>query len=143
LERKLIWEQDEQILDIAFPSGAMLVLSPSQVTLYTRAGGQWELRQSLRLTPGHPWPRDLRGRLRVNGAAFEAYLPGIACKGAVEPGLTMECRTSDEPWVLESGSHAMLLGNFVAPRNYFDGRIVTQTGLHRTVAPFYSAASVP
>jgi hypothetical protein len=54
----------------------------------------------------------------------------------------MECRPGDEPWVIESGSRAMLLGNFAATRNYFDGRVTTQTGLRKTLAPFFSAAEV-
>jgi hypothetical protein len=139
LEKKQVWEQDEPILDIAFPPEGMLVLSPSKVALY---GRQNEPRGALRLTPSKPWARDLRGHLRLNGAAFQAFLPGVHCSGAVGPALEMECRPGDEPWVIESGSRAMLLGNFAAARNYFDGRLTTQTGLRKTLAPFYSAAEV-
>ena len=141
LDRKLVWEQEEQILDVAFPAAGMLVLSPSKVTLYTRQNGSWAPRRAVPLAPGKPWPRDLRGRLRVTGASFQAFLPGMACGGAAEPSLSMECRAGDEPWVLESGSRATLLANFAATRNYFDGRVATGTGLRKTMAPFYSAAS--
>ena len=44
--------------------------------------------------------------------------------------------------MIESGSRGLLLANFAALRNYFDGRIVTQSGVRKTVAPFYTAASV-
>ncbi|MBZ5624819.1 MAG: hypothetical protein LAQ69_39885, partial [Acidobacteriia bacterium] len=142
LERKLIWEQDEQMLDVAFPAGGMVVLSPSRVTVYTRQNGPWAPSASLPLAPTRPWPRDLRGHLRVNTAVFQAYLPGMACSGAVAPSLSLDCRPSEEPWVLESGSRALLLGYFAVTRNYFDGRVTTQTGLRKTIAPFYSAASV-
>jgi len=142
LDRKLEWEQEEQILDVAFPATGMLVLSLSKVTLYTRRNGSWELRQAVPLSPGKPWPRDPRGRLRVTGASFQAFLPGMVCGGAAEPSLSMECRADDEPWVLESGSRATLLANFAVTRNYFDGRVATGTGLRKTIAPFYSAASV-
>jgi len=126
---------------VAFPAAGMLVLSPSQVTLYTRQSGSWEPRRAVPLAPGKPWPRDLRGRLRVTSAGFQAFLPGMACAGATEPSLSMECRPGDEPWLLESGSRAILLAN--AARNYFDGRVATPTGLRKTMAaPFYSAASV-
>src|SRR5450432_1384500 len=54
----------------------------------------------------------------------------------------MDCRPTDEPWVLESGNRAMLLASLSPARNYFDGRVTTQTGLRKTVAPFFSAASV-
>jgi len=92
--------------------------------------------------PPKPWPRDLRGRLRVNGAHLDAFLPGMMCQGSLAPVLSVQCRASDEPWVLESGSRGILLGNFAQDRNYFDGRVVAQNGLPKTTAPFYSAAAV-
>jgi hypothetical protein len=143
LDRKLVWEQEEQILDVAFPAAGMLVLSPSKVTLYTpRENGSWALSRAVPLAPGKPWPRDLRGRLRVTGASFQAFLPGVECGGAAEPSLSIDCRAGDQPWILESGSHATLLANFAATRNYFDGRVATAAGLRKTIAaPFYSAAS--
>jgi len=142
LQKKLLWEQDEPILDVAFPGSGMLVLSATRVVLYARSDGGWEPRGSAAPAPGKPWPRDPRGRLRVSGTAFQAYLPGLACSGSVEPALAMECRPGDEPWVLESGSRAMLLANFAGARNYFDGRVMVQTGLRKAVGPFYSAAEV-
>jgi hypothetical protein len=142
LDRKQVWQQAEPILDLAFPAAGMLVLSPAGMSLYSRANGQWELRQSLQLTPAKPWPRDLRGRIHTNGAAFQTFLPGMTCSGNTEPALAMECRAGNAPWLLESGGRGLLLANFAVARNYFDGRIVTQTGVRKTVAPFYSAASV-
>jgi hypothetical protein len=142
LDRKLVWEQEEQILDVAFPAAGMLVLSPSKVVLYIqRENGAWALGRAVPLSPGKPWPRDLRGRLRVTGARLQIFLPGVECGGAAEPSLSVECRAGDEPWALESGSHATLLANFAATRDHFDGRVATGTGLRKTIAPFYSAAS--
>jgi hypothetical protein len=142
LESRQIWEQDEPILDIAFPGAGMLVLSPAKASLYQRQNASWEPRGTVPLAAPKSWPRDLRGHLRIHGTSFQAYLPGMLCNGAMEPSLSMECRPSDEPWVLESGSRALLLAAFAPARNYFDGRVVTQSGLHKTVPPFYSAASV-
>jgi hypothetical protein len=146
LEKKLVFEQAEPILDAAFPEGNLLVLSPAGVALYTRQNGQWDLRQSVPLTPLTPWPRDLRGRLRLHPTGFQARLPGMACSGTLEPApaiaFKMDCGPSDEPWVLESGSHAMLLAALAPGRNYFDGHVTTQTGVRKTVAPFFSAAAV-
>jgi hypothetical protein len=146
LEKKLIFEQAEPILDAVFPEGNLLVLSPAGVALYGRQSGLWDLRQSVPLTPLKPWPRDLRGRLRLHGTSFQVYLPGMACSGTMEPApavaFTMDCRPSDEPWVLESGSRAMVLAALAPARNYFDGRVTTQTGVPKTVAPFFSAAAV-
>jgi hypothetical protein len=136
LEKKLVWEQEEPMLDAAFSGGGMLVLSASRVTLVKGQG------QTVSALPARGWPRDLRGHLRVAGATFQAFLPGMVCSGALEPALAMDCRTSEEPWVIESGSRTLLLAAFAAARNYFDGRVTSQSGLRKTLAPFYSAASV-
>ena len=136
LEKKLVWEQEEQILDVVMLGPGILVLSPSRVSLRTESATQ-----SLPLTPPRPWPRDLRGHLRVNGGGFKAYLPGVACSGAAAPSLTMECHPSDEPWTLDAGSRGVLLAGFTPGRNHFDGRVSTANGIRKTLAPFFAAAS--
>ncbi len=142
LDVKQVWRQSEQILDAAFIPAGMLVLSPTKLTLYTRSGDAWTPRESAAISNVKAWPRDARARLRITGSTFQAFLPGVACTGSTDPALSMECRASDAPWVLESGAHALLLATFAASRNYFDGRIVMQSGARKTVPPFYSAASV-
>ena len=142
LEKKLVWEQAEQILDVAFPPGGMLVLTPSSVTFYARNGTQWDAQRTVPLSPIRPWPADMRGRLRLKGASFQALLPGMRCDGTTEPSLSADCHANAEAWVLESGSRGLLLADFTATRNYFGGRVTTQSGQPKTVAPFFSAASV-
>ena len=137
LEKKLIWEQEEPILDVVMPGSGLLVLSPSRVTLQRDTGTQ-----SLPLSPMRPWPRDLRGHLRVSGGGFKVYLPGVACSGATDPSLTMECHPSDEPWTLDAGTRGVFLANFTAGRNYFDGKVSTANALRKTVGAFFSAAPV-
>jgi hypothetical protein len=142
LEKKLVWEQEEPILDLAISGDAMLVLAPSRITLLERSADRWEPRLSMRLKPPGPWPRDLRGRLHLSAPSFQAFLPGMACQGATEPELSLECRPGDQPWMLASGSRAPLAANFAAGRNYFDGRVVTQAGSMHSAPPFFSAAAV-
>ena len=60
LEKKLLREQDEPILDVAFPAAGMLVLSPSNVTLYTHAGSQWESQRAVPLE-SKAWPTTVEG----------------------------------------------------------------------------------
>ena len=136
LEKKLVWEQEEQILDVVVLTGGMLVLSPSHVSLRRDTATE-----TVPLAPPQAWPRDLRGRLRVTGGAFAAYLPGVVCSGATDPSLTLECHPSDQPWTLDAGSHGALLANFAPGRNHFDGRVATPNGMRKTLAPFFSAAS--
>jgi hypothetical protein len=140
LEKKLIWEQDDPILDIAVAADTLLVLSRSRITVLARQNGQWIPAGAADL-PARSWPRDMRGRLRLNGAAFQASLPGVMCRGTLQP-LSLDCQPAADPWLVESGSRAMLLASFAANRNYFDGHVTTQAGIRKMVAPFFSAASV-
>jgi len=142
LERRLVWEQNEPILDVAFPPNAMLLLTPSKIVLLGRQNERWAVRQSQPLNLKHPLPRDPRGRLRITGPRYQAQLPGTTCGGAIDPELTVECAASARPLVIESGSRALLLGHFTPARNYFDGRVVTQSGAAKTVPPFYTAAAI-
>jgi hypothetical protein len=142
LDLKQVWRQTDKILDIAFPPAGMLVLSPGRLMLYIRAGDSWTAGSSASIANSKPWPRDLRGRVRATGATFQVFLPGVACNGNTDPALSLDCRASEAPWVLESGGRGLLLATFAASRDYFDGRVVTQSGAHKSVAPFYSAASV-
>jgi len=143
LDRNRLWDQEEQILDAILSDSGLLVLSPGKLSLYTKdPNGQWQASQSAPIARQKPWPRDLRGHLRITGPNFQVFLPGVTCTGTVDAVSAMACRAGDEPWLLESGSRGILLANFAAGRNYFDGRVVTQSGARKTVAPFYSAAAV-
>jgi len=138
IDKKLVWEQDEPILDAAVLDNSVAVLSPSKLAVYR----QRQLQEAVNIAPGRTWPRDLRGRMRLTGGRVQAWLPGMECDGAWQPQLSLNCRSSDEPWVLESGSRALLLANYTRDRNYFDGRVILQNGMRKSVAPFYSAAAV-
>jgi hypothetical protein len=141
LEKRLVWEQQEPILDLALSEDSMLVLSPSRLALYERHGEAWQQKGNLPFQPVNPWPRDLRGRLRVAGERVQVFLPGMECRGMATSNLSVECHASQDPWVLESGSRGILLANFAPERNYFDGHVVLQDGSRRTMPPFYAAAA--
>jgi hypothetical protein len=73
LRAKLLWEQDEPILDLSLtPDQNLLVLSPSGVKLCHRGEAQCEMKEARTLSPA---VRDPRGRLAVSGDSFIAYLP--------------------------------------------------------------------
>jgi len=131
LEKKLLWEQDQPILDAAQAGDALVVLDAEHVL---RVRGSE--RQSAPIPLAHPWPRDLRGRLSVSGTAFTAWLPGTLCRGALEPQFSIECRESQEPWLIGPGA----LATFATPGNFFQGRIDVEPGGVHEVPPFYAAA---
>jgi hypothetical protein len=142
LERRLLLEQAEPILDVAITPTAMLVLSTSKLTLYARRESSIDERGSVAVALARGWPRDPRARLSVSGPAVRAFLPGTQCAGSIEPSLTLQCGASDEPWTMDAGGRAVLLAGFAPGRNYFDGRVVTQSGVRKTVAPFYTVGVV-
>jgi hypothetical protein len=142
LDRKLVWEQDEPILDLAMWDTGLLVLSPARLALYGRQGTQWSLLSQIALPLPQIWPRDPRARLRRTGSHLEIFLPGAACQGDTGASLSLDCHPSSDPWVLDSGNRSLLLAYFTPGRNYFDGRVVLQEGNRKTVPPFYSAAAL-
>jgi hypothetical protein len=138
LEKRLLWEQPEPILD-ALPNGnELVVLSPGNVAIR----GERAI-QTAAITTQRPWPRDLRGHLRLMPNGFRVYLPGVGCNGTFQPALTVDCRPADEPWTLDVLSRGVLLANFAATRNYFDGRVVVPNGMRKNLpSAFYTVAPV-
>jgi hypothetical protein len=165
-----LWTQDDPILDVAVleenPAPTHIaVLDPEKVSLYRLQGGKWQQEQELPITHQHPWPRDLRGRLvPTKDHLFDAYLPGVFCASTSTSPLTLNCRESDDPWPLVSGTlnggalavfpsaglsngAATLVPQmkaFFAPsRNFFTGAITPGAGKFTIVPKFYSAAILP
>lgn len=135
LEKKLLWEQEQPILDAVQTGDAVLVLDACRVLLV-----RGDSRQSAPIAATHAWPRDLRGRLSVSqaaaNAAFTAFLPGWICQGNTGPQLSLECHDSTDPWLVAAGA----IAPFAQDRNFFPGHIDIEPGGPRDLPPFYSAA---
>jgi len=148
LEKTLLLEQAEQILDVAVLAGEdaqpalMLVLEPAHVALYARDAARWRFRQALPILRGWPWPRDLRGRLHVDQAAFRAFLPGTTCSGTTVPALTLECRAVADPWPVRAGARQLGAAEFSVQRNFFTGKVSIQSGEGAEFPPFFSVATI-
>ena len=169
LRKALLWTQNDPILDVAvLEEGAtpthIAVLDPDNVTLYRMQGAKWQLEQALAIAHTIPWPRDLRGRLvPAKDHLLDVYLPGVVCHTAGSPP-ALNCRESDDPWPLISGSvngGAMSvfpssgIGNgastvvpqtrafFASTRNFFTGALTPAIGKFTDVPKFYSAAILP
>jgi hypothetical protein len=91
------------------PDG-LVVLEPDQIAIYARSTAGWRKLQSFPAAPVQ-LSRDPRGILRAsaNGQGFDAWLPGQYCSGAFTGGpaagvWTVDCRMSDDPWLLSSGA---------------------------------------
>ena len=80
LEKRLIWEQSEAMLDLAVAGDSMLVLEPTDVVAYARRASGWE-RTGTSVLEGAVAVRDPRGRIEISGDSFTAFLPGLVCHG--------------------------------------------------------------
>jgi hypothetical protein len=95
--KQLILEQPDPMLDVVALENLLIVLEPAEVVFYERKDAGWERRQAIAL-PQRVWPRDLRGRLAVEGDALTAFLPGLKCDGKVRPEPSLACAESDAAW---------------------------------------------
>ena len=135
IRKILIWQQDTAILDFHSEDDNLVVLEPSQLSLYGKDGNTWHAKQTLAISHDHPWPRDLRGRLEVSGFQISVFLPGTFCNGTTTPP-AIQCRASDDPWQIDQGA----LAAFYSPtRNFFTGVLAGRTA-GESVPPFFSAA---
>jgi len=139
IEKKLMLEQDGQILDLATIGRGLLVLDSEALTLYESSGGEWQRKLSVHIPVARPWPRDLRGRLLTQGDAYQAYLPGLTCNGNAGGGMSITCRDASL-WPIGAGTRMLGFAQFASARNYFDGRVITPDGSTVSVPAFFSAA---
>jgi hypothetical protein len=80
IDKKIVWEQDTPILDVALNEDRMFVLDTAGLTTYERHEGKWTRASALPAS----WPavRDPRGRLEIAGDSITAKVPGFLCRGA-------------------------------------------------------------
>ena len=106
--------------------------------MYTNDSGRWRQRYTLAINHAQTWPRDLRGRLQIDGFKMTASLPGTLCSGTLSPP-SLDCRASDDPWPLEPGQ---LIAFYSARRNFFNG-ILAGPNAGASVIAFFSGATWP
>ena len=118
-ELRPLYAQRGPMLDATDAGGRLLVLTPEAVTLVadtdrdTLAG---RVIASQPIKTARLWPRDLRGLLRVTASGFEAFLPGVTCRGTLSP-FTLACADETEPWPigLDNGGLTPSRNTFLTP----------------------------
>lgn len=166
LHKSLLYSQNEPILDVAIleenaSPTHIAVLDPEEVSIYRLQGGKWQPEQSMRISHSRPWPRDLRGKLVLDrDHLLQVYLPGVICSSTGASLLALNCRESDDPWLLVPVSFNMpnvfptansistpsvpLMKAFFAPtRDFFTGVVTPPVGKFSNLPKFYSAAAIP
>jgi hypothetical protein len=122
IELRPIYTQRGPMLDVAAAGDQWLVLTSESVVLVADAtagnlGGRPSA--SKPIVTARVWPRDVRGRLRVAGQTFEAFLPGVTCRGTINP-FTLVCADEIEPWPigLDNGGIAPSRNAFSTPDGF-------------------------
>ena len=113
LERRLLWEQAEPILDVLPLDGKLLVLDRSGLSVQEKRESGWVRTGVVKIDA--PPVRDPRGRIVAEGTSLSVYLPGATCHGRFEPALELTC--TDQPESLTLASEAV---HFVTGRNTLD-----------------------
>jgi len=125
LELRPLLSQQTQILDVAPAGDRLLVLDVTAIALFEQKDGTWRAARSRPLPIARSLPRDPRGRLRVEGARVDVFLPGMTCNGRVDQ-LDFTCGNRQQAWPIGADNTGIEPG-----RNYFK----TPQG-----AAFYNAA---
>ena len=139
IDKKLMIEEEDRILDLAPAGRGLVVLDAAAVSLYDNSGGAWRRSLSVRIPVSRPWPRDLRGRIFVQGETYQAYLPGLTCNGNAGGGMSITCR-EESLWPVGTGPRMLGFAQFTPTRNFFSGRVVAPNGAEKNVPAFFSAA---
>lgn len=97
IAKRLVWEQDQPILDLTVNADQMLVLGPKQLTRYERSAGRWLQKESAPLAVRPV--RDPRGRLEVEQDRVTAFFPGATCRGTWQP-MNIACQAVTSDFIL-------------------------------------------
>ncbi len=132
IEKRLLLEESGRILDLAPLNHGLLVLDAESISVYENS----QRKMSIRLPLSKPLPRDLRGRLFVQGEVYQAYLPGLTCNGNAANGLSITCR-AEALWPLGPNVRGMS----IPTRNYFEN-FVLPDGSQKRLPPFFSVVQL-
>jgi hypothetical protein len=91
----------------------LVVLDPQALTRYQRGDNGWQRVGTEPIAARRVWPRDLRGRVRVDGSRVDAFLPGVVCRSAGD-GARLACVDDREAWPIGIDNTGL-----EANRNYF------------------------
>ena len=119
LQLRPLHAQRDPILDVTMAGPALLVLTPTTVTRIPLPGQPSVAHQSAGVSTGRIWPRDVRGHLRAHGDAFEAFLPGVTCRGSSMP-FALACADEGESWPIgiENAGMAASRNTFATPEGF-------------------------
>jgi hypothetical protein len=113
LDVQPLFSQRARILDAVVAGDRLVVLDPAALTRYQRTDAGWQRVDALPLAVTRVWPRDVRGRVRVDGARLDVFLPGVTCRSGGD-GTRLACSDDRQPWPIGIDNTGV-----EANRNYF------------------------
>jgi hypothetical protein len=158
LRRQTVLTTDEEVLATLEIGDGLVAVEAEEIVIYGHAAEGWRQLKRVGIGQKKPLTRDPRGVILplFEGGGFEAFVPGMECKGSYVAGQpvgdwTVRCRESDDPWPVTWApvretvaatqadiSITPVRAFYNATRNYFTGVISPEPGVDSP--PFYSAA---
>jgi hypothetical protein len=113
ISKRLLWEQNEAILDLVQTRDQMLVLEPQTVVRFERRESEWVRAEDA--STNAPGVRDPRGRIEIQNDEIAVFLPGAACRGTSQP-LKLNCEQAVAEFTLDG-----VKVHFTPGRNTMEG----------------------
>jgi hypothetical protein len=99
LEMRTLFSHPSRILDLQSIGERVLLLDAAGIAIFERSDAGWQRARFAPTSSSRPWPRDLRGRVRVEGERVDVFLPGVVCSGTLALQ-DVACREARGPWPL-------------------------------------------
>jgi hypothetical protein len=144
LQRKIVWEQTDPIIDFAEGSPdsthtLWYILQPDRLSAYEFSGASPILRVDQQFSLLYT-SRDSRGRLALNDPTHvTAWVAAVRCDGTWNPGFSLTCAPNvGQQWPVGSANWA-----YDPTHNFYTGAVTLSAGIVTHYPPFYSAAFPP
>jgi hypothetical protein len=139
IAKKILWEQERPILDLALIEDQLLVLDTDGLTRFERRDDGWSRVESAAIPVN---VRDPRGRLTLSDSLV-ASLPGSTCRGTIKP-LALTCEHGSDFTAarntIESADWPASFSHSQIGEDHFlaelDGRVHVYDGTHKPIAVF-------
>lgn len=144
LQRRIVWQQADPILDFAEGSPdashtLWYILQPDRLSAYEFSGASQILHVDQQFSRLYT-SRDARGRLTLaDPTHVTAWVAAVRCDGNWNPGFSLNCSPNvGEQWPIGTVNWA-----FDPSHDYFNGAVTLSQGIVTHYPPYYSAAFPP
>lgn len=144
LQRKVVWQQTDPILDFAEASPdsnhtLWYILEPNRLSAYEFDGASQILHEDQPFSRLYT-SRDSRGRLMLaDPTHVAAWVAAVKCDGTWNPGFSLNCSPNvGQQWPMDTVNWT-----YDPSHNYFTGAVALSAGVATQYPPYDSAAFPP